>query len=96
MEDLNCFQAEFMKTLADIQEHCVRTALCQDDESTLENKFYQLSSDVIIRIMEMIDGYANPNIGSLKVICEKNSMVLKEHPYIELHDKVCDYLKDTE
>ena len=46
--------------------------------------------------MELIDGYGNYNIGRLKVICEKSGEELKNNPYVELHDVICDYLKGTD
>ena len=95
MDKLNKFQREFLETLAIIQESCVQTALEQDDE-LLKGKYYEITSEVIIRIMELIDGYCNQNIGKLKVTCEKSGESLKDTPYIELHDIVCNYLKGTD
>ena len=91
MEVYSTFQREFMQTLSCVQEVCVQTALCQQ-EGTLEEQFYNITAEVIIGIMEMIDGYANPSIGKLNVICPKNGESLKNPP-MELHDVVCKYLK---
>ncbi|MDE7252758.1 MAG: hypothetical protein K2O32_07445 [Acetatifactor sp.] len=46
--------------------------------------------------MELIDGYGNNghDMGRLNVVCEKTGEKLKENPFIELHDVVCDYLKE--
>ena len=95
MQELNTFQREFMKMLATIQESCVLTALCLNYECSLEHKFYNITADVMIRIMELIDGYTNADIGRLKVICEKSNDSLKENPPIAMHDVICDYLKYT-
>ena len=95
MQELNTFQREFMKMLATIQESCVLTALCLNYECSLEHKFYNITADVMIRIMELIDRYTNADIGRLKVICEKSNDSLKENPHIELHDVICYYLKYT-
>lgn len=95
-DKLNGFQREFLKTLADIQEGCVQTALGQDDDELIKGKYYEITSEVIIRIMEIIDGYWNQNIGKLNVTCEKSGESLKAAPYIELHDIVCNYLKGTD
>ncbi len=46
--------------------------------------------------MEMIDGYRNQKMGRLTVTCEKSGDRLKDDPYIELHDIVCNYLKGAE
>lgn len=96
MNNLNRFQREFMETLADIQESCVQTALSQNDNQSLEDKYYNITSSIIIRIMENIDGYSNRNIGRLKVTCEKSGESLKDNPYIELHDVVCNFLKGVD
>ncbi len=96
MDNFNEFQKEFMRTLADIQENCVQMALSQNDNRSLEDKYYDITSEIIIRIMENIDGYGNPNIGRLKVTCEKTDESLKDNPYIELHDVVCNYLKGVD
>ena len=95
MEHLNAFQKEFMETLADIQEGCVQTALCQNDENALEDKFYGITFELIVRIMELMDGYGNPVIGRLKIIQEKTGESLKKAPSIELHDMVYAYIKDA-
>ncbi len=97
MNSLNEFQQNFMKALSDIQEICVQqVVLNQNDNQSLQDKYYDITSEVIIRIMEIIDGYDNYNIGRLKVICEKSGEELKNNPYIELHDMICDYLKRTD
>lgn len=96
MDNLSSFQKEFMETLADIQENCVQIALSQKENQSLENSYYDITSETIIRIMELIDGYSNQNIGRLKVVCEKTGEILKDNPYIELHDVVCNYLKGVD
>ena len=96
MDALNEFQKQFMETLADIQENCVQLALEQNNDEPLVNKYYEITSEVIIRILEIIDGYCNQNIGKLKVVCEKTGENLKDSPYIELHDIICNYLKGAD
>ena len=96
MSNLSSFQKEFMETLADIQENCVQIALSQKGNQSLENSYYDITFETIIRIMELIDGYSNQNIGRLKVVCEKSGESLKDNPYIELHDVVCNYLKGVD
>ena len=96
MDKLNEFQKEFLETLAAIQENCVQMALGQNDDELLKDKYYEITSDVIISIMEIIDGYSNQNVVKLKVTCEKSGESLKDEPYIELHDIVCDYLKGAD
>ena len=95
MDRLNDFQIEFMHALTAIQEECVQTSLCQNHQS-LENILYDVTYDVIVRIMELLEGYANTDIGKLTVICDKSGERLTQNPKIELHDVVCDYLQATE
>ena len=74
MSNLNEFQQNFIKALSDIQEICVQqVALNQNDNQSLQDKYYDITSEIIIRIMELIDGYGN--IGRLKVICEKSGFL---------------------
>ena len=97
MDKLNALQTEFMNALAAIQEECVQISLCKNQKhQPSENILYDVTYDVIVRIMELLDGYANADIGKLTVICEKSGERLKENPHIELHDVVCGYLKAAE
>lgn len=68
----------------------------QTEDGSLESKYYEITSEVIIRIMELIDGYCDQTMGRLKVTCEKTGESLKDSPYIELHDVVCNYLKGAD
>lgn len=96
MKELNKLQKEFIKFLANIQDNCVQTALCKNDNQSLKDKYYDITFETIIRTMELLDGYFNQYIGNLKITCEQSRENLKEKPYIELHDVVCDYLKGTD
>lgn len=84
-----------MKQLNTFQENCVLVALCQNWKYSLGHKFYDITSDVMIQIIEFIDEYTNYDIGRIKVIFEKTDDILKENLYIELYDVICDYLKHT-
>ena len=95
MKELNVFQIQFMKAIADVQERCVFDALYgKHDYASREEEMYGLTSEVIYRIMELIDGYSYLDIGKLDIICEKTGERLKKDPFIELHDVVCDYIKE--
>ena len=93
MEKINRFQKEFMESLSAIQEETVQIALLQKENKSLESDYYQITGEVIVRMMELFDGYRNQNIGELKVYCEQLDEQLKESPCLELHDAVCEYLK---
>ena len=96
MEDRNSLQAAFLAAMGDIQEVCVQTALCQAQEAPLEERLYDLAGEVIVRVMEVLDGYGRPEIGRLCIVCPETGSSLKEAPKIELHDAVCDYLRGME
>ena len=93
MEERNPLQAAFLAAMGDIQEVCVQTTLCQAQEAPLEERLYDLAGEVIVRVMEVLDGYGRPEIGRLCIVCPETSDSLKEAPVIELHDAVCDYLQ---
>ena len=78
--------------LGDIQEECVQSARCRRESASLEDAFYDVTSDVIIRILEAVDGYRKSG-PRLRIVREETGEGLKEHPFIELHDAVCAYLE---
>lgn len=95
MKELNIFQTHFMEALADIQEQCVADALYgKHNFSSREDELYALTSEVIFRIMELVDGYGYIDVGKLDIICEKTGERLKDNPFIELHDVVGNYIKE--
>lgn len=95
MDGLNTFQLQFMRAIADIQEHCVTDALFgKHDYTSREDELYAITSEVICRIMELFDGYDHFGMGKLNIICGRTGEILKEKPFIELHDIVCDYIKE--
>lgn len=94
IEELNAFQKKFMQAMVDVQEWCVVDALYgKHNYASREEELYAVTSEVIYRIMELIDGYSY-DMGRLNVVCEKTGEKLKENPFIELHDAVCDYVKE--
>lgn len=93
MEAQNPLQKAFLEAMASIQEACVQTALCQDRDAPPEEQLYELAGEVILRVMEVLDGYGGPEIGRLRITSEKNGACLKDSPRIELHDAVCAYLR---
>ncbi len=95
MREVNPLQYAFFTALASIQEECVQNALCQMPDSLTEGQLYDLTADVIIRVMELLDGYAAPETGRLQVVSEKMGFRLQEEPCLELHDVICAYLKDS-
>ena len=94
MKNLNEFQEKFMQEIAAIQEETVQIALAANGEDSLQSDYYSITAETIIRIMELLDGYRSSDMGKVNITCEKTGDRLKNSPYIELHDVVCDYLKD--
>ena len=92
---LNQFQIDFMQAMTEIQEWCVIDALYgKHGYTSKEEEMYAVTSEVIYRVMELIDGYGRSDMGRLDVICEKTGERLKENPFIELHDVVYDFIKE--
>lgn len=93
MEEQNSLQKAFLSAMASIQETCVQAALCQNQDAPLEERFYDLAGEVIVRVMEVLDGYGGAEIGRLHITSEKTGLRLKDSPQIELHDAVCHDLR---
>ena len=94
MKELNTFQKKFMQEIADIQEETVQVAIAENGDDFLQSDYYNITAETIIRIMELLGGYRSSDMGKVNITCEKTGEYLKNSPYIELHDVVCDYLKD--
>lgn len=93
MKKYNSFQKKFLNTLADIQEDAVDIALCNyKDEDDIENLLLDVTYNVVFDIMVFIDGYYRDD-ERLEILNTKTGEKLKENPFIELHDSICDYLK---
>ena len=90
---MNKFQTEFMNAVKDIQKHCVAVALCEDHASK-EEELNSVTSEIIYRIMELIDGYSEFSMGKLDIINTDTGEYLKKDPFIELHDAVAGFIKD--
>lgn len=80
MEERNPLQAAFLAAMGDIQEVCVQTALCQAQEAPLEERLYDLAGEVIVRVMEVLDGYGRPEIGRLCIVLSGDQRQLEGGP----------------
>lgn len=91
--EYNQFQKKFLQAIADIQDTEVQIALSKykhgDD---IENLLLDVTFEVIVSIMEMIDGYYGDNV-KLDIINIETAEKLKDKPFIELHDRICEYIK---
>lgn len=95
----NEYQNRFLEYIADIQESCVEITLAEH-KITDKQKYGEMKSlmmeatfNVIVDIMEMIDGYSGFTEDKLDIINKKTGECLKENPFIELHDAVCEFVK---
>ena len=90
MQELNTIQKKFFETLQYIQEQVVCNTLSNYNYSELEDLFYEITFDVIVEILLMIDGY-NDNMMKIDLIELNSKRSIKEN--IELHDECTKYLK---
>lgn len=79
-------QSIFLKKVREIQETCVYTNL---DSDISESKLFELSFDVIVDILELIDGYHDME---LQLIDKKTGQILNEPR--NLHDLAADFLRE--
>lgn len=84
-------QKEFFKSLSSIQEQAVNVGLCNLNKcKSTEEMLYNISSDTIYQIMELLDGYQN-DLVQLDIIDKKTKRSLREG--IELHDTCVSFLR---
>ena len=92
---MNDFQNEFLKALGEIQKETVEIALVEKaDFKSKEDELYSITSEMIYRILELMDGYGNYNIGKMDIMNTISGESLKDDPYIELHDAVADFIRE--
>ncbi|MGN6713756.1 hypothetical protein [Anaerocolumna jejuensis] len=93
MSELNQFQKTILNAIASEQEETVQIAMCQyKDGDDIENLLYNTTYELIAGIMTLIDGYTNDNI-KLDIVDRLTGDRLKEKPFIELHDRIADFIK---
>ncbi len=90
MQELTIIQKNFFKTLQYIQEQVVSNMLNNYNNNEMEDLFYEITFDVIVEILLMIDGY-NDNMMKIYLIELNSKKSIKEN--IELHDECTKYLK---
>lgn len=93
---LNGYQKHFFQYLAAVQESAVRAVMEQygnQDKESMEMIFYDLSNSIIVEMMAIIDGYSVFCRDKMDLINQKTGVGLKQNPFIELHDAVCEFIK---
>ena len=95
----NAYQRSFFEYVANMQEDAVASALDQhklnesDRCEEIRSLLYDATGNVLIYLMELIDGYSAFSDNKLDIINPKTAQSLKNGPFIELHDAICDYIK---
>ena len=87
---MNNEQNNFFKGLKNIQNYCINITLCKENEyDNTEELLIDVTSEVIYRIMEMIDGYGE-ELSKCNIVNVETGEVINEG--IELHDKCAEFL----
>lgn len=93
MVELNNFQKKILQAMADRQELAVEIAAIQYKlDDNMKKILYDVTYECLIGVMTLIDGYVQYDI-KLDIIDRNSGERLKENPFIELHDTLCEYLK---
>ncbi len=92
---MNEYQEKFFKYLALIQENSVENTMCnfKCDDEKIRSMLYDATYNAITDIMEMLDGYSSFSESKLDIINKETKVMLKENPFIELHDQTEEYLR---
>lgn len=97
--DYNEYQKQFFEHIAILQETAVEITLGENklygheqcDE--IRALLYDATGYVLVYLMELIDGYSNFSKDKLDIINSRTMQRVKENPFIELHDAICDFIK---
>ena len=91
---MNEDQKKFFQHIGMLQESAVQIALSDYKEGDdVENLLYDTTFGLIVELMTMIDGYGSFGDEKMDIVNRKTGVCMKESPFIELHDRVCEYIK---
>lgn len=90
MKPLNSTQELFFKSLQEIQEKAVQTALSKCNCDNAEELLYDVTYDTIYSILELMDGYTRDDL-QLDIIEQDSKRSMKEN--IQLHDVCADFIR---
>ena len=99
VKHLNEYQKHFFEHIANIQETAVEITLGEhklyehEQCDEIRDLLYDATSNVLCDLMVLIDGYSDFSKDKMDIINSRTSQGLKEKPFIELHDEICDYIK---
>ena len=86
-------QVEFFKELEYIQYYCVNVALSKEKEfRNTEELLNDVTSEVIYRVMEMLDGYGE-QLPKCNIVNTITGEIINDG--IQLHDKCVDFLQNN-
>lgn len=97
--DRNDYQNSFFEHIAAIQEMAVEFTLGQhklyehEECDKIRSLLYEATSEMVVEMMELIDGYSSFTHDKLDIVNTRTGIGLKQAPFIELHDAVCDFIK---
>jgi hypothetical protein len=93
---MNDLQKKFVGYLAEVQqfrvENCMASHKCEDEK--IKQMLYEVTYDMAVSIMELIDGYSGYSSDKHDIINTVTGERLKENPFIELHDVLDGKLKN--
>lgn len=96
MNTLNELQNKFVEYMAHFQESSVQCCLaehkCNDKE--IEQMLYEVTYDMAVSIMELIDGYSMYSNDKHDIVNTVTGVRLKQNPFIELHDILDGHMKN--
>lgn len=94
---LNGYQKKFFRYMGVIQDVAVQTAISKYGDlktaDEIEDLLYDVTYSVIMDLMVMIDGYSSFSNEKMELINQNSGVGLKENPFIELHDAICEFIK---
>lgn len=99
-ERLNEYQKLFFEHIANMQETAVEFTLGQhklyehEQCDKIRDLLYDATSNVLYYFMELIDGYSTFSQDKMDIINSRTKQGLKEKPFIELHDEICEYIRE--
>jgi hypothetical protein len=86
-------QIEFLKELESIQYYCVNVALCKKEKfSNIEEFLNDVTSEVIYRVMEMLDGYGE-HLPKCNIVNTITGEIINDG--IQLHDACVEFLENN-
>ena len=94
-EGQNPFQQKVLRAIAAQQAQAVELARARyalgDGEADM---LYDVTGELLLQVMALIDGYVQGDI-QLDLVNRHTGQRLKEEPFLELHDALAEYLRQT-